>query len=248
LTGAPQSTEIVVSGPPIIFRPQCSKPGSGHIYSKAVRNQVENELPASGPVRNCILMQSVLHNNQIARRLCCAQALSVVYHFELPSISSLWWCTLERTQIGNLRHCQSSGPFRRCIQGIAGWFHENPSDQVGLLICDDTKNQNIKHNMLKAFRSYRRRLKSTQHKRGLLEWVHDDLYFGDSAYSVGIQVADICTWAIQRDLQKKPDTEYMYETFKHNIFFGIIEPNGKPHGSCKAIVENQPSSWIDTLL
>ena len=121
--------------------------------------------------------------------------------------------------------------FRICLQALGGWFTENFSDQIGIFICDDSKNGGVKTNLQKSFRAYRRRLKSEKHDRGRLEYAHDDMYFGDSAYSVGIQLADICSFIILRHLEGKEDTEYLYKRIEPRIFFGVVEPNGVPHGN-----------------
>jgi Protein of unknown function (DUF3800) len=44
----------------------------------------------------------------------------------------------------------------------------------------------------------------------------DDMYFGDSADSVGIQAVDMCAFLIRRHLAGKEDSEWLYK---------IIEPN-----------------------
>jgi hypothetical protein len=58
------------------------------------------------------------------------------------------------------------------------------------------------------------------------------MYFGDSAHSVGIQLADICTFLICRHLEGKEDTEYLYKGIEPHIFtsnytlgsFPIVHP------------------------
>lgn len=145
--------------------------------------------------------------------------------------------------LGELRACEyaTAQPvdvaFRKCLEGIAEWFPEHFSDEIGMLIFDDTQNQGVKTNLQKAFRAYRRRLKSDKHERGLLEWVHDDMYFGDSAYSVGIQLADICSFIILRHLQGKEDTEFLYKRIESRIFYGVTAPWGIPHGNSKILAK-----------
>ena len=48
--------------------------------------------------------------------------------------------------------------FRRCIHGVAGWFHENPTAQIGMFICDNPSNKGVKEDLQRAFRTYRRNL------------------------------------------------------------------------------------------
>lgn len=132
--------------------------------------------------------------------------------------------------------------FRSCLDGLVQWFDEkavvarlNIKDlgtlgELGILICDNTQNQHVKDNLQKSFRAYRRKLKSSEHDPGKLAFVHDDMYFGDSAYSVGIQFADICSYIILRHLQGKEDTEYLYQRLSPHIYWGSMEPDGKKHG------------------
>jgi hypothetical protein len=96
-------------------------------------------------------------------------------------------------------------------------------DEFGILICDE--NKAMKADLQSAFRANRRRLKSTAHTRGTLEHLHDDMYFGDSAYSVGIQLADICGFIILRHLEGKEDTEYLFKNIEPHICFGDLEPH-----------------------
>jgi hypothetical protein len=96
--------------------------------------------------------------------------------------------------------------------------------QIGMLICDDTKNQGVKTNLQKAFRAYRRRMKSEKHDCGMLGKLHDDMYFGDSSFSVGLQLADVVSFVVLRHLQGKEDTEFLFKQIERNIVFGKIEP------------------------
>ena len=134
--------------------------------------------------------------------------------------------------------------FRACLNGLSGWFekHINPAltkwheQQIGMFICDDTKNGALKTDLQKAFRAYRRQLRSSSHERGLLKYVHDDMYFGDSSYSVGIQLADVCSYIVLRHLQNKDDTEFLYRRLEPHLFYGITEPDGNRHGNPDATV------------
>ena len=61
--------------------------------------------------------------------------------------------------------------------------------------------------------------------RGLLAHIHDDMYFGDSAFSVGIQLADMCALLISRHLAGYGDSEELYQRIEKLVFKGIVEPN-----------------------
>lgn len=113
--------------------------------------------------------------------------------------------------------------FRHCIEGVEGWFKEQANGEIGIVICDQG-DRAVTTKLQKAFRRYRTRLKSASHTRGKLVHLHDDMYFGDSAFSVGLQLADICSYIVLRHLQGKQDTEFLYEAIKDQISFGKIEP------------------------
>jgi hypothetical protein len=111
--------------------------------------------------------------------------------------------------------------FRRCARAIEEWFAQSGS--FGLLIADNTANQHVKTAMLNAFRQYRQFVRSSPSNRGLLAHIHDDMYFGDSKFSVGIQLADICTLMVSRHLVRYEDTEELYKRIEPLIFKGITE-------------------------
>jgi hypothetical protein len=116
---------------------------------------------------------------------------------------------------------------RLCIEGIQKWFKENDPTEMGLLIADsfdDGKKRNLK----RVFRDYRKKLSLEILEQALLDEAHkalappqvssllDDMYFGDSRDSVGIQAADMCAFLVQRHLANKQDSEWL---------FNIIEPH-----------------------
>jgi Protein of unknown function (DUF3800) len=152
--------------------------------------------------------------------------LSIVYGaVDLRALRRSLFSTAQPTDIA----------FRLCMEGINEWFVQKASmlDQVGILICDDTEKQHIKKNMQQAYRAYRkkwsgkknigRKVSGTQFE----DFLHDDMYFGDSAYSVGIQLADICAFIILRHLQGHEDTEYLYQRMKPQIVSERIEPHNE---------------------
>jgi hypothetical protein len=127
--------------------------------------------------------------------------------------------------------------FRMCVPEIERWLVENKpkdtpnSEHCGIIIADDTKNQHQKEQMQKAFRGnrphYRPNIegeKSFYKVIPRLAHIHDDMYFGDSAYSRGIQLADICCFIVLRHLQGKEDTEFLYKRIEPYIFSAKIEP------------------------
>ena len=113
--------------------------------------------------------------------------------------------------------------FRICVKLIEEWFQEEAHDGLGLLISDESDTK-VKHAMLNAFHLFRNRVIRSPPTRGILEHLHDDMYFGNSKYSKGIQLADICTLLIGRHLVGYSDTEELYQQLSANIVKYAIEP------------------------
>jgi hypothetical protein len=113
--------------------------------------------------------------------------------------------------------------FRICIKLIEQWFQEEAHDSLGLLIADDSE-KSVRNEMSNAFHLFRRIVRSSPPDRGELWHLHDDMYFGDSKYSKGIQLADLCTLLIGRHLAGFSDTEDLYLELSKNIFKGAVEP------------------------
>jgi hypothetical protein len=115
-------------------------------------------------------------------------------------------------------------------------FPDNPTDQdteripVGVLIADDSgKRKDIRHTIEESYRRHRRENVS----RWLTLW--DDVYFGNSSHSLGIQLADICAYFIARHLAGKADAEGFYNIIKDQI----CEPQIFPASSGPRIGEEK---------
>jgi hypothetical protein len=119
--------------------------------------------------------------------------------------------------------------FRLCMEGLHQWFRKiKKFSDFGILICDEMK-PNIKKDMQQAYRAFRRgnkREPTVGRAIGeMFEYLHDDLYFGDSAYSVGLQLADMCAFLIRRRLNGDQDTDYLYKKIEPKITFAKTEPS-----------------------
>jgi hypothetical protein len=117
--------------------------------------------------------------------------------------------------------------FRLCVEQIQKRLKATNPWQIGLLIADsfdDGKKRNLKQ----VFREYRK--KFSVEALEVMERVHktgapgaqtpeqampsnllDDMYFGDSRDSVGIQAADMCSFLIRRHLAGKQDSEWLFK-------------------------------------
>jgi Protein of unknown function (DUF3800) len=120
--------------------------------------------------------------------------------------------------------------FRLCLACAEEWLAEQPTTpgqlpKLTLLIMDDTQNQKLKSGLQGTFHRQRKRLKQEVGDRGKLAHFHDDMYFGDSKYSVGIQMADVCGLLIQRHIMGKQDTEPLYKQLLPKIAKYRMEPS-----------------------
>ncbi len=59
---------------------------------------------------------------------------------------------------------------------------------------------------------------------GPLRHVHDEMYFGDSADSVGIQMADLCAYFIAKRLEEDFISEGFYRIIEKQVIVSAVEP------------------------
>ncbi len=147
------------------------------------------------------------------------QCVNMVRALEIPIIYGAVDIDRHRETIAGNAHPISVG-FRICAEAVESWLKEKAPSDLAVLVFDDTKKVEVKQAVQTAFRDCRKRVKGifSRDTRGLLGHVHDDLYFGDSSYSFGIQAADVCTYFISRHLNERKDTEHVYDLLKPNIF------------------------------
>lgn len=138
--------------------------------------------------------------------------------------------------------------FRMCATLVEGWitqrinevfqqdpYHEEMRHHTALLIADDC-DPKTKSAIQKSFRQLRSRLKITDVNQaqlgaasakcnsGLLSHIHDDMYFGDSKFSIGIQLADLCSYFIARHLEGDLAAEGFYKLIEPHIVLFTSEP------------------------
>lgn len=99
------------------------------------------------------------------------------------------------------------------------------SENMGLLIADDCDGKS-KAAIQRSFRNMR---KNRRKKDWTLKHLHDDMYFGDSKYSIGIQLADLCSYFIARHLDGDVATDGFYKLIEPQIVYSQIEPKQEKH-------------------
>ncbi len=103
-----------------------------------------------------------------------------------------------------------------------------------VLIADETNNQELKkgfRNSYRLLRAVRPYLRNAQNR---LWHAHDAMYFGDSKESVGIQLADLCAYFVQRrlsrtNIQNKDEGDLFYDMFAEQVTCAKPEPEWTEH-------------------
>jgi len=118
--------------------------------------------------------------------------------------------------------------FRACLKGVGEFVEYNWPSTFALTIADETGDKEIKKSLRTAFYAYRERLNATSFS-GPLPFLHDDMYFGDSQYSIGIQLADLCGYLIARHLENDPDpnVDHFYKIIENYVMYSRVEPEGR---------------------
>jgi len=117
--------------------------------------------------------------------------------------------------------------FRLCIPAISDLMQKERQErslEYALLIADDT-DKDKRTSIKKSFRQLRRQLRPPNWDAGIW-YLHDDMYFGSSKDSIGIQLADLCSYFIAKHLEKTDENaEVFYQMFRENIVFSKVEPS-----------------------
>jgi len=113
--------------------------------------------------------------------------------------------------------------FRICASGVENYVMQNvetePAQDMALIIMDEC-DPPLKRTLYETFRDMRRRVVPPDYGAGgRLYQLHDDMYFGDSRFSIGIQLADMCSYFIAKHL--------MGDDVSTQGFYSLIEPHIK---------------------
>lgn len=128
--------------------------------------------------------------------------------------------------------------FRSCVKGIQNWLSDQGMQNfqkadlasgeawespIALLIADNGDKKDSAE-MQRSFREIRKRLKHPHNFGGGSAHFIDDMYFGDSKFSLGIQLADLCAFLIAKHLEKRADAEGFYQKIADKIVFSKTYP------------------------
>jgi hypothetical protein len=62
-----------------------------------------------------------------------------------------------------------------------------------------------------------------------LWYIHDEMYFGNSKESVGVQLADLACYFIRKHLGNEDSAaEGFYNVFQDQIVYGKVDPDDSP--------------------
>lgn len=114
--------------------------------------------------------------------------------------------------------------FREVLDGIQSWLTHNAQNDLCLLIFDDTSNKILRKRITKSFRELRRQIRPPTWNAGCMWNIHDDMYFGSSKESIGIQMADLCGYFVNRHLVGRRDSESFYDIFSNQIICSEVKP------------------------
>lgn len=159
--------------------------------------------------------------------------LAAMKHESLPYIyTAIDRKQLSRSPLGSANPTDSA--FRLCALGVEDWARAQHTHHPGIIrvdpkdlclfIADDTADRPLKEQLRRSYRSLRCAHPYVAPSDNRLWHAHDDLYFGDSRDSVGIQLADLCSYFMWRRLLKKEFPKEFYDMFAPNAICAKPEP------------------------
>jgi hypothetical protein len=108
------------------------------------------------------------------------------------------------------KHAGIDAAFEKCCYAISSWFSRFACNKFGTMLFDDPGDGDLKKRLRSTFRKLRPKAVTSPRSDCVLDCIYDDLYFGDSVGSVGLQVADICSWLIMRQLSGSARRDTMF--------------------------------------
>ena len=112
--------------------------------------------------------------------------------------------------------------FKGYLQSLENWIASPQTpNKCSLLIADASKEKSMRR-LANTFYDHRKRLRANGDAKP--SPLYDDIYFGDSFHSLGIQLADLCVYFIARHLAGKADSEWLFQIIEKSIFEMKVHP------------------------
>jgi hypothetical protein len=126
-----------------------------------------------------------------------------------------------RTKRDELNYRTQEYTFLKCLGAVARWVCDDVIDEMVLCLADDTDVEGRRREgrpkilIKEGLRFWRNRAPFL----GIIALAHvmDTVYFGASDDSLGIQLADSCSYFIKRHLMGKKDSEAFYRIIERKI-------------------------------
>jgi hypothetical protein len=150
--------------------------------------------------------------------------LSIISDFKIPVIYGGVNLSLLQQQ-----YYPSANPidiaFRMCIPRIEELMkgkQRNAGSEFTLLIIDEM-DKDKRSRLKQTFRELRKPIRPPNWHPGTW-YIHDDMYFGSSKDSLGIQLADLCSYFIAKHLESDSASSGFYDIFRDLIVCEEVGP------------------------
>ena len=171
------------------------------------------------------------HNKQIFGEVspdACTAAFGQILQLVSDCTLAVVYGAVDKQKHRNTRY-KTANPldvaFCTCIEGIQSWMKEKANNDLCILVADDDESSlKVKAAFKETFRSLRQRMRPPDFSSGKLDCIHDAIYFGDSKDSIGIQIADICSFVIRKHLENPVAVEGFYRLLEPRIYAGTVHP------------------------
>jgi Protein of unknown function (DUF3800) len=112
--------------------------------------------------------------------------------------------------------------FRMCLRGVEDRCILELVD-LWLPIMDETKDAALKSRLKTSFRSMRHKM-LPPYDTQKLNRCHDDMYFADSTDSIGVQLSDLCSYFVCRNINGLTDRENFYRIISEAAICSKVNP------------------------
>jgi len=207
------------------------------IHSAVVQDQLYRTIGEDSPPASFEWKGSELFNRRGKFDPFTPEACIGAYRqfIELPgqSVAAAFVTSFEKQRLLE-SSCQSANMFSvgltLCLPGVQRWMHENDPDNACVVVFDSCSDKKDREALQESFQRVRGRVRPPEWQ---LPWanIHDEMYFGDSAHSVGLQTADMFAYVLHRhdSGQNDPHAAELFAQVQPRIFYrGQLEINPLP--------------------